>query len=39
MTNTLAVAQQGEAILTLIASSVTQAEFSPVIGCGNLTAP
>ena len=27
MTNTLAVAQQGEAILTLIASPVTQAEF------------
>ena len=27
MTNTLAVAQQGETILTLIASPVTQAEF------------
>ena len=27
MTNTLAVAQQGEAVLTLIASPVTQAEF------------
>ena len=27
MTNTLAVAQQGEAILTLIAIPVTQAEF------------